>query len=128
MVGLLHLVLAASVAFAQDRVDGHWKGTIDAPDQSIEIQVDFNTAEGALTGEISIPAQDARDVALAEVVLSGTSIQFKMPGIPGDPAFEGNLSHEGDRISGTFRQGGAEMTFQLVRGDDPGPPWRASAR
>ncbi|MHC4709874.1 MAG: serine hydrolase [Planctomycetota bacterium] len=126
MVGLLHLVLAASVAFAQDRVDGHWKGTIDAPDQSIEIQVDFNTAEGALTGEISIPAQDARDVALAEVVLSGTSIQFKMPGIPGDPAFEGNLSHEGDRISGTFRQGGAEMTFQLVRGDDPAAAARAA--
>jgi len=126
MVGLLHLVLAASVAFAQDSVDGHWKGTIDAPDQSIEIQVDFNTAEGVLTGEISIPAQGARDVALAEVVLSGTSIQFKIPGIPGDPAFEGNFSDEGDRISGTFHQGGAEMTFHLVRGDDPAAAARAA--
>jgi uncharacterized protein len=40
-----------------------------------------------------------------------------MPGVPGDPAFAGTL--DGDRIEGTFTQGGQPLPFFLEREAEP---------
>ncbi len=107
--------------------DGHWRGEIKVPGNPLEIDVDLVTGEdGALTGDISIPIQGVTDMKLADVARDGDAVRFKMPGIPGDPSFDGSLSEDGAKISGTFTQGGATLSFELVRGDDPAAVARAA--
>ncbi len=94
--------------------DGHWEGAIEVPGQPLVFDVDFLSDDhGALTGDISIPIQNLRDFDLEGLVVDGREIRFAMPGIPGDPSFEGTLDEDGDTIAGTFRQGGAELPFEL---------------
>ncbi len=100
-------------------IDGHWQGKIEVPGAPLEIDVDFVTDSGAVSGDISIPVQGLQDFALADVVVAGRDVDFKMPGIPGEPTFDGTLAEGGERIDGTFTQGGASLAFQLVRGDAP---------
>jgi CubicO group peptidase (beta-lactamase class C family) len=120
VVAVVWLALSASVVVAETDVDGHWKGKIDVPGGALEIDVDLErAADGVLSGDISIPVQGIRDMALDGLSLEGSSIRFRMPGIPGSPSFDGTVAEAGDRISGAFTQGGAELTFDLARGDRP---------
>ena len=114
------LILLTSVALAQIDVDGHWEGEIATPGGALEIDVDLVTSEtGELTGDISIPAQGARDLELTDLSFESPKVGFVIPGIPGTPTFDGTLSENGSEIAGAFTQGGAQLTFRLVRGDDP---------
>lgn len=107
-------------ALAESPFDGHWRGEIQIPGQPLEIDVDLVSAEdGSMSGDISIPVQGLADFALGELVVEDREIRFKMPGIPGEPSFEGSLSEDGRQIAGTFRQGGGELPFELDAG--PGP-------
>ena len=36
------------------------------------------------------------------MAVEGLSLSFKLPGVPGDPAFKGKLSNDGKTISGDF--------------------------
>ncbi|MDX1644557.1 MAG: serine hydrolase domain-containing protein, partial [Thermoanaerobaculia bacterium] len=113
-------LLLVSSSFAQVTVDGHWEGEIRTPGPALRIDVDLETdASGVLTGDISIPAQGARDLPLADISRDGSSIRFAIPGIPGEPTFSGTLSEDGTRIAGTFSQGGQELEFELERAEDP---------
>jgi len=127
---LLVLVLiagAAGTAFADGPVDGHWKGKIKVPGQTLEIEIDFATAgDGSLSGDISIPVQGIQDLGLIEIALDGSKILFKIQDIPGDPSFDGTISDDGDTISGTFTQAGQSIPFDLVRGDSPAAAARAA--
>lgn len=100
-------------------LDGHWRGRIQTPGPGIEIDVDLVTAgDGVVQGDISIPAQGARDLVLVDVAVDGDAVRFKIPGIPGDPSFEGRVDESGERISGKFSQGGSVFDFELLRGAD----------
>lgn len=118
LVGLLVLVLvslgAASRLVAESPVDGHWEGAIEIPGSPLAFDVDFASDDGTLAGDISIPAQGAKDLGLVDVALDGTTVTFAIPGIPGEPSFSGTL--EGDEISGTFTQGGGSLAFAMTRG------------
>jgi len=108
-----------TLSIAQVAVDGHWEGEIDTPGAPLGIDVDLETSEAAeLTGDISIPAQGARDLALTDLSLEGAEVTFVIHGIPGTPTFKGVVSEDGSEIAGTFSQMGAEYPFRLVRGDD----------
>ncbi len=113
------LFLVATLATAQSSVDGHWEGEIETPGGALDIDVDLVTsAEGELSGDISIPAQGARDLDLTDLLFDSPEVTFVIPGIPGTPTFQGTLSDDQSEIAGTFSQGGAELAFRLVRGDD----------
>lgn len=118
---LLALALAApSLAAEASSPAGHWKGAIEVPAGRLEIDVDLARAEsGAWSGDISIPAQGAKDLALAEVSVLDAKVSFRMPGVPGDPKFAGELSADGATLAGTFSQGGATLRFSLSRGAAP---------
>jgi len=123
---LLALVVCLSampfqVAVAQDAgFIGHWEGAIQVPGTPLAISVDFTAKTGGgLNATISIPAQGAKDLPLTEVSQSDSSIAFKIPGVPGDPAFKGTLAADGAKISGTFTQGGANIPFILERKANP---------
>lgn len=124
---VLTVFLLSVPTLADTGIDGHWEGEIKTPGTPLEIDVDFATSDdGTLSADITIPAQGASDLALTDVVYDGGTVRFKIPGIPGEPSFEGTLSDDGGRIEGTFLQGGVELSFELVRAGDVAAKARAA--
>jgi pimeloyl-ACP methyl ester carboxylesterase len=87
------------------------------------------------TGTLDIPAQGLRNFALADVVVDGQTIRFILPGIPGDPRFEGTIT--GDTLAGEFNQGGATLPLSFKYGveleeprrpQEPKPPFPYESR
>lgn len=118
MLCSLWLVLAWP-AMADSPYDGHWQGQITLPTGELGIDVDFTSdASGAVSGDISIPVRKLEDVDLTEVEVHDDGLRFTIPGIPGNPRFDGALSGDGETLSGTFRQGAAQLDFALQRGAD----------
>ena len=116
------LVVAGSPAWAAAASDsspslaGHWKGTIAAPGRELAFDLDLRaTPGGALSGDISIPAQNAFDLALGDVTATASRLQFKIVGIPGDPSFDGTVAADGAHVEGSFKQGGADLSFEMER-------------
>ncbi|RLD10166.1 serine hydrolase [candidate division KSB1 bacterium] len=97
-------------------ISGHWEGQIELPGQTLGINIDFFVnEENILSGDISIPLQGAKDLPLSEISLTGKKIRFKLPGVPGNAAFTGEISEDGRQISGTFHQSGQDFAFQIRR-------------
>ena len=102
------------------QVAGHWSGKIETPGTPLAVEIDLETSsEGKLSGEISIPAQKAKDLPLGEFSLQGDEISFRIEGLPGNPTFKGKISGQGDRIAGTFTQGAGSFEFNLERAANP---------
>lgn len=122
LVLLALLTLGAVPSRAADAAPpaGHWKGAIELPAGRLEIDVDLAAdAAGAWKGDISIPVQGVKDMALADVSVRDSAVGFRMPDVPGEPRFVGELSADGATLAGTFTQGGASLRFSLARGDSP---------
>jgi hypothetical protein len=116
----LLLLLSLPIVFpagAQDAPDpaGNWEGAIITPNGDLGINVDLMEEDDVWSGDISIPAQGAQDLALVDVVVDGAKVGFKIPNVPGDPTFDGTLSDDGNVISGSYSQGGAVLEFKLTR-------------
>jgi len=126
LVAVVSLFACAAACAAQASLTGHWTGAIELPGKKLELDVDFAGAPGAWTGDISIPLQGVRDLALAEVRLDGSAVAFKIPGIPGDPTFTGTLSEDLTEIAGSFTQGGQTFPFSLTNGQSPAAAARAA--
>lgn len=112
------LLAAASLCVAED-LSGHWEGTIDIPANALVVQVDLQMGSEGPTGDITIPAQGARDLMLEEFSVDGRQIRFSISGVPGDPTFDGELQADGSAIAGEFSQGGATFPFTLRRAAAP---------
>ncbi|MEQ1630845.1 MAG: serine hydrolase [Planctomycetota bacterium] len=111
LVAFLVLVVAL---FAQSPI-GEWSGAIEVPANEILITVRFEDKNGVLRGRIDIPAQGATDLALTGIDTNGRSVRFSIEDVGGDPTFAGELDEKGEVLTGTFTQGGQELTFRLVR-------------
>lgn len=98
---------------------GHWTGTITLPGQELAFDVDLVDSAGVYRGDITIPAQNAKDLLLARIAVRGDSISFAMPGVPGDPTFRGLGSSDGKTIAGQFTQGGQAFPFSMQAGASP---------
>jgi hypothetical protein len=110
--GLLIPALSAQSATGGS---GHWEGTIQLPDTKLDVAVDLADQGGKWIGAISVPAQKLNGFPLADIAVQGTSVRFAMKGVPGDPAFRGTLSADGQSIAGDFSQGSASFPFALKR-------------
>jgi CubicO group peptidase (beta-lactamase class C family) len=117
------LLFVAPVVVAQPRTDacsGRWQGKIELPGTALVVDVDLSRgASGACSGDISIPAQGARDVALQDVAAVGDSVRFTISGVPGSPTFSGMVATDGASIRGTFSQATIRAPFTLTRGPKP---------
>ncbi len=119
LAALVGIHLVAFAAFAQEAgYDGHWEGAITTPAGDLEFNVDFATTDGALAGDISIPVQGLHDLDLVDVSSDNGTITFRIPNIPGEPTFHGELGEAGSGITGRFTQGGADLEFTMARGAD----------
>ena len=97
---------------------GDWRGHVAVPGGKLEVVVHLvvaPAANGALTGTIDIPAQEAEALPLRDLALDGVSIVFTIADVPGTPTFRGTLAADGARIEGTFTQGGQKLPFVLER-------------
>ena len=124
----LTVALLAGAAGAQTGPVGTWQGAINVPGAQLEIRTTFALDGAAFTGMLDIPAQGLFEFGLDPVTLDGDTLRFGMPGVPGDPVFEGTIT--GDAMEGTFTQGGQAFPFALertqstaLRPQEPVPPF-----
>jgi CubicO group peptidase (beta-lactamase class C family) len=122
-VALVLLQLAAAAAAqpaAPPDLAGHWEGAIELPGTKLSIDVDFAAApDGGWTGDISIPAQMAKDLPLGGIAVdSAGEVTFAITGVPGDPTFRGRVGADG-ALAGSFTQGGGSFAFRLERAETP---------
>jgi len=112
---LVALSFSALPASGQEAsLEGHWEGIIEIPGTPLEVDVDFTLEDGGWTGDISIPAQNAKDLPLEEIRLDGLEATFSIVGIPGGPTFSGRIAEDGSEITGDFTQGGQSFSFTLA--------------
>jgi pimeloyl-ACP methyl ester carboxylesterase len=94
---------------------GRWEGALQLPGGKLDLLVDFSSEEGGWKGAITIPAQGAKGLALASISVVGGRLRFTLPGIPGDPHFEGTIGVDGTVANGMFIQGSAQLPLTLRR-------------
>lgn len=129
---ILALLLVAGLATPIARAGscpgpaGHWEGQIEIPGMTLEVLVDLESGSDGWSGTISIPAQNAQDLPLADVAVDGESVSFAITGIPGEPTFRGMLTDDGTAIRGDFAQGGQAFPFHLASMDNPAHRARAA--
>ncbi|MGD9347184.1 MAG: serine hydrolase, partial [Candidatus Aminicenantes bacterium] len=101
-------------------LEGHWEGSIDIPGMTLEVNIDFRMDKGGIwEGDISIPAQKAKDLTLKNINVAGKDVSFAISEVPGDPTFKGTFSDDGTKIAGDFTQNEQTFPFTLSREASP---------
>jgi len=112
LFGTIHL----NCSFAQSNdVTGHWEGEIQVSGQVLEIQIDIAHGENQFKGTITIPVQNLKDKTLDQIEVKEDSVKFSIPGIQGNPTFNGKISEDGQMLAGNFMQAGMTFPFELTR-------------
>src|SRR4051794_39560914 len=83
LVALIVLIAPAAQAAAPGSLAGHWKGALKAGGRALELDVDFAPKGNGWAGDISIPAQGAKDLPLQGITLEGDQVSFKLADAPG---------------------------------------------
>jgi uncharacterized protein len=95
---------------------GHWEGSIQAPDQQINFALDLTrNSHGEFVGTFAQPPEKLKNLPLANFALDGKSVRFQIKGKPGERAFQGTLSDDGNSMSGDYTQSGYTIPFSLAR-------------
>ena len=124
---ILLLVLFASISNSQveNPVSGHWEGTIDVPNQPLNVKIDLLKEDGSWSGTIDILTQGAIGLSLSDFQIDETeeipNVRFSINGVPGNPTFDGQLEEQ--TIKGKFTQAGFTFDFHLSR-EKIAPPSR----
>ena len=98
---------------AQDQSE-YWDGAIELPGQKLGVKLAFkNNPDGTISGEVSIPSQNASNVQVTDFTVNGFDLAFSIPNIAGNPTFKGTISDDGQHVGGTFTQNGQSFPFTL---------------
>jgi hypothetical protein len=110
------LIAAASIANAQaPDPSGHWKGTIDIPNNPADFEIDLATnARGGFIGTATAGV-DSATIPLLSVSVSGRTIAFYGRS---DQPFDGELSQDGQTMIGTATLNGYRLPFSMSRSGD----------
>ncbi len=100
-------------ALAQDTsAVGDWQGTLDAGGQKLRLAFHIQAGStGTLSATMDSLDQGANGIPVASTVLKGKTLNLAIPnaGI----SYQGDLSDDGQQITGIFRQGPAELPLSL---------------
>ncbi len=101
--------------------EGRFSGKIDG---QLEIFVELKSGKEKPTGTFDVPAQNVKGFELENIEATGDTIKFGLKGVPGNARYEGKLGKDGKSITGTFRQGPAEIPLEFARvgSDDAAKP------
>ena len=114
---VVSLILSTTPLLAQGTTGaaGHWEGRIEIPDQALGINVDLAMGpKGGWIGSLSIPVTETMDVPVIEITVNGMAVRFAAA-VPDKAAFDGQLSADGQRLSGTVTNRMGGLPFQLTR-------------
>jgi len=121
------LLVTASAAHAQP-IDptGHWKGTVEIPNNPVDFEMDLTRdARGMLIGTLSAAA-DHLTVPLLKVTLQGSALEFYGRT---DQQFHADVLPSGKALSGITTLAGYTLPFSMGRTGDakiePAPTSRA---
>lgn len=107
------------VVLAQDAARGHWTGSVEVPNQPLEMEVDLDKNASGWVGALSIPAQNSTGIPLDGITFADGKGTFRIKGAPGSPTFQATLAPDGKAMTGTFSQGPASFPFKFTRTGDP---------
>jgi hypothetical protein len=120
LLAALSLATAALASAPAGKASGHWEGSITVQGRDLPIVVDLDQgADGVWKGEIDIPVQGIRNLALDAVSSDATTVSFHMTGVPGDPTFQGTFAEGGGSVSGDMLQSGQTFPFRMTRTGAP---------
>jgi len=102
---------------AQDYA-GRWKGAIELPGTKLELAIDLSQKDGKWIGDMDIPLQQIKDMALADLVIESGSMKFKLPEVPGNASFLGNFKNNASLLEGDFTQMGQTFAMRLEKEDE----------
>src|SRR6185295_11117359 len=115
----LVLVLSLLTAFAkqeqtvQVKLEGDWRGTLDAGGAKLDLVLHIVRKDGTLSATLDSPDQGATGLAVDSIVLSGKSLRFEMKSLAAD--YEGTFSGDDSKIEGEFRQQGQKFPLTFKR-------------
>lgn len=112
---LCFLICCRLTAFAQHPYAGEWNGAIEIPGTKLEIAIDLREDQGKWTGDLDIPVQRIKDMALAALQIARKDISFTLPEVPGNARFKGTFDEKSEKITGTFSQAGQSFPMNLAK-------------
>jgi len=116
--GILLCLALIEPAVAAD-ANGYWRGAIKLPGSILEVSLTITSGDDGWSALLDIPAQGVRRMELDKVAVVGNSVTCHMPGVPGDPTFNGTLADDGSSFNGDFLQGGQSFKFSLAKAEPP---------
>ena len=115
-----HATAFAQEAAAPTDVRGTWLGTLTVPGAELRIVFNIEGAGDSLTATLDSPDQGATGIPASNVTLEGDSLEVQVASIMG--AFRGKIGANGERIEGTWAQGGQAFPLAVERtGEVPEP-------
>ncbi len=110
----LLLLLCIGQCFAQN-ISGYWQGDIAITKKdTLAVGFFIQQVGDSLHIEADSPDQYAIGLATSGVTWADSTLSLKMPEV--SASFSGRLSADGQRIVGTFRQGGSKFALTLTQG------------
>lgn len=96
------------------RVDGVWLGTLQAGSASLRIQLHVKSDNaGREFGSLDSLDQHAMGLDCTKVAFSGDDFSFEVPAVTGH--YAGQLSADGNMLSGAWSQNGKSLLLTLTR-------------
>ena len=108
--------IASSAACASD-LSGNWRGTWTKDGDALPVTATFAKSGDAYSGSFSSDALQVMDIPFAEASDVNGKVHLTLKGDQTTTIFDGTES--GDKIAGTFSDGGSSGTFELVRASLP---------
>ena len=106
---------------------GLWQGALALPGTQLQVQLVFtNPAAGPLTGTISVPQQNLKDMPLSSVTVRADSLIASLGQL--QARFRGRFTAGGQELAGVWQQGGAQLPLTLTRAASAAPAAAAPRR
>ena len=119
-MSVLFALLFIGVSSQAQEIEGSWKGMLSVQGAEMPLIFNIKKENGALTSTMDSPSQGATDIPMDQTSFEAgkLTIVFKQAGIK----YEGSM--DGEKMSGTFFQGGMELPLELEKTEKtiPGNP------
>ncbi len=109
---IISLLLMVSILKAQT-VEGDWSGKLEVQGQELPLIFHFSGSDDALTATMDSPSQGANGIPVEQISFEEGEINLSVMG--GQITYVAQV--EGEKMDGTFTQGGSELPLVLVKGE-----------
>lgn len=120
-VGMPQVSLAAPAAVATASAQGHWKGDLKVPGQTLTMEFAFTqAAEGTWSGTLHVKGQTPAPMPFGRVTVEGDRLVAEVHAFRA--TFEAKLSADGKLLNGLWKQNGADLDLVMARQAAPSAP------